>query len=472
MGRGSAYIWPELKKDPRPMRSSFLRGVGLVAVTALLPAVSAGLAATDVDTYKQLDQFMSVYERVKADYVDKVDDKTLMKGAIDGMLASLDPHSSYLDERDFQNMKTTTEGNYGGLGLTVQMDEGAVKIMSATEDSPASRAGLKSGDYITNIDGKLIFGDTLDNSVDKMRGPAGSKIRLTIVRPGRDKPFDVTLTREIIQLKAVKWDVKNNVGIININSFSRVTGPEVRDAIAGIDKKVGGRPLGYVIDLRENPGGLLDQAIEVADAFLDHGEIVSQRGREKTDIERYYAKPGDNAHGLPVVVLVDAGSASAAEIVAAALQDQHRALVLGERSFGKGSVQTLLPLTDTTALRLTTARYYTPSGRSVQEGGVEPDVAVPQLTDPDYKARPRLREADLRRHLLNQAKVDNSVLESDPTPDPRFAETADQLKKEGVTDFQLDYAVKMIARLANPAVQTALNTAAPAAPAPAAARRR
>jgi carboxyl-terminal processing protease len=450
-------------KDFRPLRSSLLRGAGLVGLTALLPAVTAGLAATDVDTYKQLDQFMAVYERVKADYDDKVDDKTLMKGAIDGMLAALDPHSSYLDERDNQNMKTTTDGNYGGLGLTVQMEDGAVKVVAATEDTPAARAGIKSGDYLTNIDGKLIYGDTLDNSVDKMRGAPGTKIRLTIVRPGRDKPFDVTLTREIIQLKAVKWDVKNDVGILNINSFSRVTGQETRDAIAAIDKKVGGRPLGYVIDLRENPGGLLDQAIEVADAFLDHGEIVSQRGREKTDIERYYAKPGDDAHGLPIVVLVDAGSASAAEIVAAALQDQHRALVLGERSFGKGSVQTLLPLTDNTALRLTTARYYTPSGRSVQEGGVEPDVAVPQLTDPDYKSRPRLREADLRRHLLNQAKVDNSVLESDDTPDPRFAAKPDQLKKDGVTDFQLDYAVRTVGRLASPPVQAALASAPPPA---------
>jgi len=467
-----AYMGTVSRKDFRPLRSSLIRGVGLVGLTALVPAVSAGLAATDVDTYKQLDQFMAVYERVKADYVDKVDDKTLMKGAIDGMLAALDPHSSYLDERDNQNMKTTTDGNYGGLGLTVQMEDGAVKVVAATEDTPAARAGIKSGDYLTNIDGKLIYGDTLDNSVDKMRGAPGTKIRLTIVRPGRDKPFDVTLTREIIQLKAVKWDVKNNVGIININSFSRVTGPETRDAIAAIDKKVGGRPLGYVIDLRENPGGLLDQAIEVADAFLDHGEIVSQRGREKTDIERYYAKPGDDAHGLPVVVLVDAGSASAAEIVAAALQDQHRALVLGERSFGKGSVQTLLPLTDNTALRLTTARYYTPSGRSVQEGGVEPDVAVPQLTDPDYKSRPRLREADLRRHLLNSAKVDNSLLESDLAGDPRFAATPDQLKKNGVTDFQLDYAVKTVARLGSPAVQTALAAAPPAPAGPARGARR
>jgi carboxyl-terminal processing protease len=445
------------------MRKDLMRAGGLVAAMALLPAVTAGLAASDVDSYKELDQFMAVFERVKADYVDKVDDKTLIKGAIDGMLASLDPHSSYMDERDFKTMTSTTEGNYGGLGLTVQLDEGAVKVVAATEDTPAYKAGIKPGDFITNLDGKLIYGGTLDEAVDQMRGDAGTKIRVTIVRPGRDKPFDVTLVREIIQIKAVKWELKDRVGIININTFSKVTGPGVRDAIEAIDKKAGGQVLGYVIDLRSNPGGLLDQAIEVSDAFLDHGEIVSQRGREKSDIERYYAKPGDNAHGLPVVVLVDAGSASAAEIVAAALQDQRRAIVLGERSFGKGSVQTLLPLTDATALRLTTARYYTPSGRSVQEGGVEPDIIVPQLNDPDYKSRPRLREADLKRHLLNQAKVDNSVLEEDPIPDPRFAATADGLKKAGVTDFQLDYAVKTIARLGAP-VQVAAATPPPAVP--------
>ena len=449
-------------KDPRTMRHPLLRVGGLVAALALVPAVSAGLAATDVDSFKSLDQFMAVFERVKADYVDKVDDKTLIKGAIDGMLASLDPHSSYLDQRDFKNMTTTTEGNYGGLGLTVQLDEGAVKVVAATEDTPAARAGVKPGDYITDLDGKLIYGDSLEEAVDKMRGEPGSKIRITIVRPGRDKPFDVTLTREVIQIKAVKFQVKDRVGIININAFSKVTGPEVRDAIAGIDKQLGAPPLGYVIDLRSNPGGLLDQAIDVADTFLDHGEIVSQRGREKTDIERYYAKPGDLAHGLPIVVLVDAGSASAAEIVAAALQDQRRAVVLGERSFGKGSVQTLLPLTDDTALRLTTARYYTPSGRSVQEGGVEPDIVVPQLSDADYKARPRLREADLKRHLLNQAKVDNGVLEEDTAPDPRFAATPDALKKAGVTDFQLDYAVKTVGRLGRPVTRTAMAMVQPA----------
>jgi carboxyl-terminal processing protease len=455
------------------MRNTLLlKSAGIVAAMALIPAFTAGTAATDVETYKELDQFMSIFERVKADYVDKVDDKTLIKGAIDGMLASLDPHSSYLDARDFKNMRTTTEGNYGGVGLTVQGEDGVIKVVTPTEDSPAARAGLKSGDYITHVDGKLIYGEQLDEAVDKMKGPAGTDVRLTIVRAGRDKPFDVTLKREIIEIKAVKWEVKGDVGVININSFSKVTGPGVRSAIVSIDKALGHRPLGYVVDLRSNPGGLLDQAIEVSDSFLDHGEIVSQRGREKTDIQRYYARPGDDAHGLPVVVLVDAGTASAAEIVAGALQDQKRALVLGERSFGKGSVQTVMPLTDDTALRLTIARYYTPSGRSVQEGGIDPDIVVPQLSDADRKSRPaRMRESDLRHHLINEVKANDKLLEDDGKPDPRFAATPDQLKKENVSDFQLDYAVKTIARLGTPAVQTAL-AEAPALPGPAKTRKR
>ena len=430
------------------MPSFLLRSAGLVGAVALIPAVSAALAAVDVDTYKELDGFMSVFERVRSEYVDKVDDKTLIRGAIDGMLASLDPHSSYLDARDFQNLRTQTEGSYGGLGLTVSMEDGAVKVIAPTEDSPGDRAGIKSGDYITHIDGQLIFGGTLDEAVDRMRGKPGTKIKLTLVRPGRDKPFDVSLQREIIRLKPVKWEIKQNVGIININSFSKTTGESVRAALTAIDKATGGRPLGYVVDLRSNPGGLLDQAIEVSDAFLERGEIVSQRGRDSSDIERYFARSGDLAHGLPVIVLVDSGSASAAEIVAGALQDQHRGLVMGETTFGKGSVQTLLQLTDDTALRLTTARYYTPSGRSVQEGGIKPDIPVPQLTDADRKDRPRLREADLRRHLISEAKINDDVLEDDGKDDPRFTQTAEQLEKAGVKDFQLDYAVKTISRLA------------------------
>lgn len=283
-----------------------------------------------------------------------------------------------------------------------------------------------------------------------MRGEPGTKITVRIVRPGRDKPFDVSLTRETIVQKAVKWEVKDGIGILNINTFSATTASDMRAGIAAIEKQLGGKPKGYVIDLRANGGGLLNQAIEVTDAFLAHGEIVSQRGRDKADIERWYAKADDLARGLPLVVLVDAGTASASEIVAGALQDHHRALVLGEKTFGKGSVQTLLQLGPRTALRLTTARYYTPSGRSVQEGGIEPDLKVPQLTDADYKTRPVFREADLRRHLINETKVDNSVLEEDTKTDPRFAATIDELKKKGVEDFQLHYALQTIARTAAP----------------------
>jgi carboxyl-terminal processing protease len=436
-----------MTQQDSPMPNNLLRSLGLVSAVAIIPAASAAFAAVDVNTYRELDQFMSVFERVRAEYVEQVDDKTLLRGAIDGMLASLDPHSSYLDERGYTALMTTTDGNYGGLGLNVTMEDGAVKIVAPIEDSPGFKAGLKAGDYITHLNGKLIFGGTLDEAVDQMRGPPGTSIKLTIVRPGRDKPFDVSLTRAVIELPAVKWQVKENVGIINVNTFSRTTTDETMAAIAAIEKSLGRPPLGYIVDLRSNPGGLLDQAVGLSDVFLERGEVVSQRGRKKSDIERYYAKAGDAARGLPIVVLVDSGSASAAEIVAGALQDHHRALVMGERTFGKGSVQTLVPLSAKTALRLTTARYYTPSGKSVQEGGIKPDIEVPQLSDPEYKTRPRLREADLRRHLINEVSVENDVIEEDGKPDPRFAATADELKKKGIEDFQLHYALQTIARL-------------------------
>ena len=433
---------------PKVRTLSLFQATAIAAALALVPASTAALAASDGDSYREIDKFMEVFNRVKASYVDKVDDKTLIRGAIDGMLASLDPHSSYVDALDFQNMKILTEGNYGGLGLTVSMEDGAVKVIAPQEDTPAYRAGIKAGDFITHIDGNLIFGETLDEAITSMRGKPGTKIALTIVRPGRDKPIDVSLVREVIVQKPVKWEVKGDVGYININTFSEGTGAGVRAAIAGITKSLGHRPLGYVVDLRDNGGGLLNEAVEVSDAFLSYGEIVSQRGREKTDIERYFAKPGDDAAGLPVIVLINPGTASASEIVAGALQDHHRALVMGERSFGKGSVQTLLQLDNDSALRLTTARYYTPSGRSVQEGGIRPDILVPQLSDPDYKSRPVFREADLRKHLVNEVKADNAILEEDTKTDPRFAATADDLKKKGVTDFQFDYAVSTLARLA------------------------
>jgi len=436
--------------------------LALVGALAFVPVTTSSLAAADVANYEELETFMSVYERVKASYVDQVDDHTLIKGAIDGMLSALDPHSSYVEASDFDVLKATTDGNYGGLGITVQVEDGAVKIVSPMEDTPAWRAGLKAGDYITHINNELLYGLSLDEAVDKMKGPPGTNVKLTVVRPGRDKPFDVALVRERIELRPVKWEIKDGIGIINVNSFAGNTGDATKAALLAIDKATGGKPLGYIIDLRSNPGGLLDQAIEVSDAFLERGEIVSQRGRRKDDIERYYATAGDMAHGLPVIVLIDAGSASAAEIVAGALQDHHRALVMGERSFGKGSVQTVQIMGPKAALRLTTARYYTPSGKSVQAGGIDPDIAVPQLSDEDYKDRKVVREADLRRHLLGQAKVDDKLLEQDDTVnDPRFAFTAAELEKKGIKDFQLDYAIRTLKRLAPKGTSVAAAGAAP-----------
>ncbi|WP_298022239.1 S41 family peptidase [uncultured Parasphingopyxis sp.] len=430
------------------MAKPLISALGVVSALALVPAFSGSMAAVDVDTYRELDQFMDVFERVRSEYVDEISDEDLMRGAIDGMLSSLDPHSSYLDVRDFDRLRTQTEGEYGGLGLTVTMEDGAVKVIAPFEDTPADRAGIMAGDYITHLDGELIFGGTLDEAVDQMRGEPGSSIEVRVVRPGRDEPMNITLVREIIELHAVEWEVQGNVGIININTFNRNTGDEVRSAIASIDRSLGRQPLGYVIDLRSNPGGLLDQAISVSDVFLERGEVVSQRGRRDGDIERYYARPGDDSHGLPLVVLVDAGTASAAEIVAGALQDHRRAVIMGERSFGKGSVQTLLPLSSDTALRLTTARYYTPAGNSVQEGGIEPDIDVPQLSNPDWRDAPRFREADLRRHLINEAAVADDVIEDDVREDPRFQATSEELAEQGIDDFQMHYAVETISRLA------------------------
>jgi carboxyl-terminal processing protease len=399
---------------------------------------------------EDLDEFLAVYRKVKSSYVDKVDDKQLMEGAIQGMLASLDPHSGFLDRTDFNSLRTQIDGEYGGLGLTVTMEDEAVKVIAPTKDTPADKAGIKSGDFITHLDGKLIVGGTLDEAVEAMRGAPGTTIKLSIFRPGRNAPFDLTLTRAIIDLKPVRWEVKDRIGVISVTGFSEQTGADVVAAVAGIKKTLGGNPLGYIVDLRSNPGGILDEAVAVSDAFLTKGEIVSERGRDKNDINHWWAEravPGDVTNGAPIIVLVDAGSASASEIVAGALQDNHRALVMGERSFGKGSVQNVLPLTRDTGLRLTVARYHLPSGRSVQEGGIKPDIRVPQLTDPDYKTRVSVRESDLRRHLVNELKDDNKDLEKDNADDPRFAMTAEQLKAKNIDDFQLYYAMETLQRL-------------------------
>ncbi|HEX7853952.1 MAG TPA: S41 family peptidase [Sphingobium sp.] len=438
-----------------------LRSLAVAGAIALVPATTSAIAEGETTTYKQLDLFMDVFQRVRSSYVDKVDDEKLIKGAIDGMLSSLDPHSSYLDARDFQQLRTQTDGNYGGIGLSVTMEDGAVKVIAPTEDTPAWKAGIKAGDYITHINGQLVYGGTLDEAVDKMRGAPGTAVKLTIAREGRDAPFDVSVTRAVIEVKPIKWRVKDDIGIIKIVSFSAHTGADMRAGIRGIEKSLGHKPLGYILDLRSNPGGLLDEAVSVSDSFLEKGIIVSQRGRTREDTQTYFARPGDDTGGLPVIVLVDAGSASASEIVAGALQDQHRALIMGERSFGKGSVQTLLPMSATTALRLTTARYYTPSGRSVQEGGIEPDIIVPQISDPDYAKRPKYRESDLRKHLIAEAKVTNRDLEKDTKTDPRFAMTPEQLKKDGIDDFQMHYALQTLKRTGSSLVAATPATAKP-----------
>lgn len=423
-----------------------------VPATVLLAQSAQQKTAAQIqaDQIRELEQFLAVYKKVKSSYVDKVDDKQLMEGAIQGMLASLDPHSGFLNKSDFSSLQTQIDGEYGGLGLSVTLEDEAVKVIAPTKDTPADKAGIKAGDYITHLDGKLIFGGTLDEAVEAMRGEPGTSIKLTIVRPGRDAPFDVTITRAIIDLKPVRWEVKDRIGLITITGFSEETGADVVAAVSSIKKSLGGKPLGYIIDLRSNPGGILDEAVAVSDAFLSSGEIVSERGRDKRDIERWWAEravPGDVTGGAPIIVLVDAGSASASEIVAGALQDHHRGLVMGERSFGKGSVQNVLPLTRDTGLRLTVARYHLPSGRSVQEGGIKPDIQVPQLSDPDYKKRVAIRESDLRRHLINEMQDNAKELEEDIADDPRFALTAEQLKAKGITDFQLHYAMETLNRL-------------------------
>jgi carboxyl-terminal processing protease len=438
----------------------------VAAMAAIVSSSAVAQSAPKEDPLKEMDEFIAVYKRVKASYVDKIDDKQLMEGAIQGMLNTLDPHSAFLNKSDFQSLQTQIDGEYGGLGLSVTLEEGTVKVIAPTIDTPADKAGMKSGDYITHLDGELIVGGTLDEAVNRMRGEPGTSIKLTIFRPGRDAPFDLLLTRAVIDLKPVRWEVKDKIGVITITGFSEETGEDVASAIKGIDKQLGAKPLGYIVDLRSNPGGILDEAVKVSDAFLAKGEIVSERGRNKVVVNRWFAEkafPGDLAGGKPVIVLVDAGSASASEIVAGALQDHHRALIMGERSFGKGSVQNVLPLSRDTGLRLTIARYHLPSGRSVQEGGIKPDINVPQISDPDYKKRTSMRESDLRRHLVNDLAVEDKELESDMADDPRFAMTTEQLEAKGIKDFQLHYAMETLERLGGKTMKLATTDTKPSA---------
>jgi len=435
-----------------------LRAAALCTAVALLPATTAGFAQVEGSAAPQFGRLYAVYQRIKASYVEPVEDEQLIRGAIDGMLASLDPHSAYLDGPSLERLETMIDGNYQGLGISIQMEDGAVKVVSPFRGSPADTAGIKAGDFITHIEGRLIYGIDINEAVSQMRGPAGSQVHLTLFRPGREEPLEVTVTRGLIELEPVTSELLDGgIGHISVNEFSRDVGRDVLTAITDLRGQAGGRLNGLVLDLRRNPGGSLDEAVALSDLFLSQGQIVSQRGRNRQDTVYYDAETvyrGDAAQGLPIIVLIDEGSASASEIVAGALQDHNRALVMGERSFGKGSVQTLLPISRDAALKLTTARYYTPSGRSVQEGGIEPDIRVPQLTDPDAARRQRyaLRESDLRGHLVNEVSREDEALERDPGDDPRFSLTAAQLEAQGIEDFQLHYALQTLRRTARTTV--------------------
>jgi len=359
------------------MKRSGLFAAAVVAVALFSLRQDLGAAnPNSAETYKQLNLFGEVFERVRAEYVDDVSDNSLVESAINGMLTSLDPHSNYLNTKNFNDMKVQTRGEFGGLGIEVAMENGLVKVVSPIDDTPAARAGLKPGDLITHLDGEPVQGMTLPEAVEKMRGPVSSEIKLTIRREGRD-PFDVKLTRATIKIQSVRSHLEgDNIGYIRVTTFNEQTDTGLNNAMKNLKQQAGNKLVGVVLDLRNNPGGLLDQAVSVSDAFLEKGEIVSTRGRRSEDAQRYNARAGDIAGGLPMVVLINGGSASASEIVAGALQDHHRAILLGTRSFGKGSVQTIIPLAGHGAMRLTTARYYTPSGRSIQAKGIDPDIVV------------------------------------------------------------------------------------------------
>lgn len=432
--------------------AALLRSAALVTAVALIPATTATMAQVDGRAGPEFAKLFAVFQRVKASYVEPVEDDVLIRGAIDGMLAALDPHSAYLDGGDLQRLETMIDGNYSGLGLSVVLEDGAVKVVSPFRGSPADSAGIKAGDFITHLDGKLIYGGSLDDAVAQMRGPSGTSIRLTIFRPGREEPLEVDVTRGVIELEPVTHEIQpGNIGVITVNEFSADVGSDVYNAWQEIKKKSGGRVSGLVLDLRNNPGGSLDESVALADLFLTDGRIVSQRGRARGETMLYDAEAvfrGDMAEGVPMIVLINAGSASASEIVAGALQDHRRALIMGERSFGKGSVQSLLPLGPDAALKLTTARYFTPSGKSVQEGGIKPDIAVPQISDPDYLLRQKYqtRESDLRGHLINELGIKDEEMEADSIADPRFQLTSAQLEEQGVKDFQLHYAMETLRR--------------------------
>jgi carboxyl-terminal processing protease len=386
---------------------SYLAAGACVGVAMSAMAVGGqwpGLApanAASADTYRQLNLFGDVFERIRADYVEEPEEAQLIEAAINGMLTSLDPHSSFMNAKNYQDMQVQTKGEFGGLGIEVTMEEGLVKVVTPIDETPAAKAGVLAGDLIVGLDGEQVQGLTLQEAVEKMRGPIGTPITLMIQRAGSEKPIEIKVTRDVIRIQSVRSRVEGDVGYVRITQFTEKTSEGLEDAIDKIAKEVPADKLkGYVIDLRNNPGGLLDQAISVSDAFLDKGEIVSTRGRHENETRRYGAKSGDVVNGKPVIVLINGGSASASEIVSGALQDHRRATLVGTRSFGKGSVQTIIPLGGNGAIRLTTARYYTPAGISIQAKGILPDIEVQQVLPPELQDQLEPRgEASLRGHL-------------------------------------------------------------------------
>ena len=407
-------------------------GMGFAAAVGLLPPAQG---ANNMAAYRQFDLFSEAFERVRANYVRPVQDNELINGAIEGMVSSLDPHSSFMDAKSFADMQIQTKGEFGGIGIEVTMEDGLVKVISPIDDTPAAKAGLKTGDFIAAINGNTIQGMALNDAIDKMRGPVGTKVTLTILRKDEKKPFDVSLNRAVIHVDSVKWHREGDIGYIRLSAFNEETASGLEKAVRELKKQVGPSLKGYVLDMRNNPGGLLDQAIQVSDDFLSSGEVVSTRGRHPEDTQRYDARPGDITDGKPVVVLINGGTASASEIVAGALQDHRRAMIFGMTSFGKGSVQTIIPLGEGGgALRLTTARYYTPSGRSIQAEGIVPNIEVAQGAEQDEPKIERPSEADLPGHLAPEA----AAAKKSAIPVIRPA----QGKK--YDDFQLAYALDFL----------------------------
>ncbi len=392
-------------------------------------------------TLKMLDLFGDVFERVRADYVEDVTDQQMIEAAINGMLTNLDPHSSYMNAKQFADMRIQTRGEFGGLGIEVTMENGLVKVVSPIDDTPAFKAGIKTGDFFSHIDGKPVMGLTLQEAVEKMRGKPGTDIKLTVVREGATEPLQFKLTRDIIKIQSVRSKAENDVIYLRVTSFSEKTSEMLLAEYAKQKKAVGDKLVGIVLDLRNNPGGLLDQAIEVSDAFLERGEVVSTRGKIADSSRRYNATSGDITDGLPVVVLINGGSASASEIVAGALQDHGRAVIMGTKSFGKGSVQTVIPLPEDSAMRLTTSRYYTPSGHSIQAKGITPDIIVEPAKLEKIKDRERDSEADLKGHLQNDEE------KAAPAPKPESVTEVKGSKVEETTlekDYQLSRAVDLL----------------------------